>query len=64
MLEIRAGTGGEEAALFAYELFRMYSKFAEKQGWRVEVMSTSESDIGRRQGSHRDDRGARASTAS
>ena len=46
MLEIRAGTGGDEAALFAYELFRMYSKFAEKQGWRVEVMSTSESDVG------------------
>ena len=46
MLEIRAGTGGEEAALFAYELFRMYSKFAEKQGWRVEVMSTSESGVG------------------
>ena len=46
VLEIRAGTGGEEAALFAYELFRMYTKFAEKQGWRVEVMSTSESDVG------------------
>jgi peptide chain release factor 1 len=46
ILEIRAGTGGEEAALFAYELFRMYSKFAEKQGWRVDVMSTSESDVG------------------
>jgi len=46
MLEIRAGTGGDEAALFAYELFRMYSKFAEKQGWRVEVMSTSESGVG------------------
>ena len=46
MLEIRAGTGGEEAALFAYELFRMYRKFAEKQGWRVELMSTSESDVG------------------
>ena len=46
VLEIRAGTGGEEAALFAYELFRMYSKFAEKQGWRVEVMSLSESDVG------------------
>src|SRR6188768_3756307 len=41
VLEIRAGTGGEEAALFAYELFRMYSRFAEKQGWRVEIMSTS-----------------------
>ena len=46
VLEIRAGTGGEEAALFAYELFRMYGKFAEKQGWRVEVMSTSDSDVG------------------
>jgi peptide chain release factor 1 len=46
VLEIRAGTGGEEAALFAYELFRMYSKFAEKQGWRVEVMSTSDADAG------------------
>jgi peptide chain release factor 1 len=46
VLEIRAGTGGDEAALFAYELFRMYSKFAEKQGWRVEVLSTSESGVG------------------
>ena len=46
VLEIRAGTGGEEAALFAYELFRMYIKFAEKQGWRVDVMSTSPSDVG------------------
>jgi peptide chain release factor 1 len=46
VLEIRAGTGGEEAALFASELFRMYGKFAEKQGWRVEVMSTSQSDVG------------------
>jgi peptide chain release factor 1 len=46
MLEIRAGTGGDEAALFAYELFRMYSKFAEKQGWRVEVMSTNDNGIG------------------
>ena len=46
MLEIRAGTGGEEAALFAFELFRMYRKFAELQGWRVDVMSTSESDVG------------------
>ncbi len=46
MLEIRAGTGGDEAALFAYELFRMYSKYAEKQGWRVEVMSTNDNGIG------------------
>src|SRR6266550_3427138 len=38
MLEIRAGTGGDEAALFAGELFRMYSKFAERNGWRIELM--------------------------
>src|SRR5262249_51212955 len=38
ILEIRAGTGGDEAALFASELYRMYSKFAERQGWRLEVM--------------------------
>jgi peptide chain release factor 1 len=42
VLEIRAGTGGEEAALFAADLFRMYSRYAEKQGWRVELMSLSE----------------------
>jgi len=46
MLEIRAGTGGEEAALFAAELFRMYTRYAESQGWRVEVLSTSESGVG------------------
>ena len=46
ILEIRAGTGGDEAALFAGELFRMYSKFAERQGWRIEVMSTSETGVG------------------
>ena len=46
ILEIRAGTGGEEAALFAGELFRMYSRFAERQGWKLEVMSTSESATG------------------
>jgi peptide chain release factor 1 len=46
VLEIRAGTGGEEAALFAYQLFRMYTRFAERQGWRVEVMSTSDADAG------------------
>src|SRR5262245_29221109 len=46
ILEIRAGTGGDEAALFAAELFRMYSKFAERQGWRIEVMSTSETGVG------------------
>jgi peptide chain release factor 1 len=46
ILEIRAGTGGDEAALFAGELFRMYSKFAERNGWRLEVMSTSDTGIG------------------
>ena len=42
VLEIRAGTGGDEAALFAGELFRMYSKFAEKQGWRIEMLSMND----------------------
>ena len=46
VLEIRAGTGGDEAALFAAQLFRMYSKFAERQGWRLEVMSSSETGVG------------------
>ena len=46
MLEIRAGTGGDEAALFAAELFRMYTRFAERQRYRVEVMSSSETGVG------------------
>jgi peptide chain release factor 1 len=46
ILEIRAGTGGDEAALFAADLFRMYSRFAERQRWKLEVMSTSESGTG------------------
>lgn len=46
VLEIRGGTGGEEAALFAAELFRMYARYAERQGWRFEVMSMSEADAG------------------
>ncbi len=46
MLEIRAGTGGGEAALFAGDLLRMYSKYAEKQGWRIEMVSASEADVG------------------
>ncbi len=45
-LEIRAGTGGDEAALFAGDLFRMYSRFAESMGWKVEVMSSSPLGIG------------------
>jgi peptide chain release factor 1 len=46
VLEIRAGTGGDEATLFAQEIFRMYDRYAESQGWRVEVLSTSLSGIG------------------
>lgn len=45
-LEIRAGTGGEEAALFVSDLFRMYSKYADSKGWRVEVMDTNPTGIG------------------
>ncbi len=46
VLEIRAGTGGDEATLFAAEMFRMYTRYAETQGWRVEVLGTSESGVG------------------
>ena len=46
ILEIRAGTGGDEASLFAAEIFRMYTRFAEQKRWKVEVMSISESGIG------------------
>jgi len=46
LLEIRAGTGGDEAGLFAGDLFRMYSKFAEKQGWRMEVLNRHYTGVG------------------
>lgn len=46
ILEVRAGTGGDEAALFAGDLFRMYQRFAQLEGWKVEVLSMSESEIG------------------
>jgi peptide chain release factor 1 len=46
VLEIRAGTGGDEASLFAGDLFRMYERFAALQGWKVEVLSTSEGTVG------------------
>jgi peptide chain release factor 1 len=46
VLEIRAGTGGDEATLFAAEVFRMYSRYAETQNWKIEVTSTSESAVG------------------
>jgi peptide chain release factor 1 len=46
ILEIRAGTGGDEASLFAADIMRMYSRYAERQGWRVQVLDASESGIG------------------
>jgi peptide chain release factor 1 len=46
ILEIRAGTGGDEAALFAADLFRMYSRYAERNGWKIEVMSQSDTGVG------------------
>jgi peptide chain release factor 1 len=46
IMEIRAGTGGDESALFAAELFRMYSRYAENQGWKVSMMSNNANDIG------------------
>ncbi|HEX7602311.1 MAG TPA: PCRF domain-containing protein, partial [Polyangiaceae bacterium] len=46
ILEIRSGEGGEEAALFAADLFRMYSRYAETQAWKIEILNTSESSTG------------------
>jgi peptide chain release factor 1 len=46
ILEVRAGTGGDEAALFAGDLFRMYQRYAELHGWKISILSTSESEIG------------------
>jgi peptide chain release factor 1 len=46
VLEVRAGTGGDEASLFAAELFRMYARYAERRGWRVEILDLSESEAG------------------
>jgi peptide chain release factor 1 len=46
IMEIRAGTGGEEAALFAADLYRMYSRFAETRGWKFEIMSSNETELG------------------
>ncbi len=46
VLEVRKGAGGDEASLFAYEVFRMYTRYAEEQGWKVEVTSLSESSVG------------------
>jgi peptide chain release factor 1 len=46
IMEIRAGTGGEEAALFAGDLFRMYSRYAEKQGWKAEIIESNPTELG------------------
>jgi len=46
IIEVRAGTGGEEASLFAADLFRMYARYAERQGWPIELLAVSESDSG------------------
>jgi peptide chain release factor 1 len=46
IMEIRAGTGGEEAALFAYDLYRMYGRYAEKMGWKTELMDMNETELG------------------
>jgi len=46
IMEIRAGTGGEEAALFAADLFRMYGRYSERQGWKIQVLSTNDTGIG------------------
>lgn len=46
LMEVRAGTGGEEAALFAADLFRMYSRYAERQGWKTEMLNANYTDIG------------------
>ena len=45
-IEIRAGTGGDESALFAADLLRMYMRYAERQGWRTEIVSESQSELG------------------
>ena len=55
ILEVRAGTGGDEATLFAAEAFRMYSRYAESQRWKVEIISSNETGVGGVQGNHRDD---------
>ena len=46
IMEIRAGTGGDEASLFAADLYRMYSRYAESKGWKTEIMSASETEVG------------------
>ena len=59
ILEIRAGTGGDEAALFAGDLFRMYERYAARQGWTIEILSAQRRHQGRLQGNRRRDQGPR-----
>ena len=58
LVEIKAGEGGEESALFAGDLLRMYLRYAERHGWKTEVLSAQESDLGWLQGRHRRGQGA------
>ena len=53
ILEVKSGEGGEESALFAGDLLRMYTRYAETQGWQVEILDATESDLGRLQVGHR-----------
>ena len=57
ILEVRAGTGGDEAALFAGDLFRMYERYADLHGWKVELLSASEGEVGGYKEIVADDRG-------
>ncbi len=57
ILEIRAGTGGDEATLFAGDILRMYARYAERQGWKMDVLEMSDTGRRRYQGSHGGDRG-------
>ena len=53
IVEVRAGAGGDEASLFAADLYRMYARYAERRRWKVEMLSTSRVGLGRLQGDHR-----------
>ena len=64
ILEIRAGTGGDEASLFAAELFRMYSRYAESQSWKVEILESSAVARRRHEGNRRGHSGQQSLFAS
>ena len=61
-MEIRAGVGGEEAALFAHSLYRMYSMYAESRRWKTEINSVNETELGGREGDLLYHRGGGGST--